>query len=77
LGAFAIAASARLAVVPVALRGARSVLPRDNWLPRRHPITVAVGEPIWPEGEGWDAAVALRDAQREQILRRCGEPDLG
>ncbi|MGQ0595551.1 MAG: AMP-binding protein [Gammaproteobacteria bacterium] len=77
MGAFAIAASARRPVVPVALRGARSVLPRDSWLPRRHPITVAVGEPIWPEGEGWDAAVALRDAAREQILRRCGEPDLG
>ncbi|MDQ3563714.1 MAG: AMP-binding protein [Pseudomonadota bacterium] len=77
MGAFAIAASVRRPVVPVALRGARSVLPQDSWLPRRHPITVAVGEPIWPEGEGWDAAVALRDAAREQILRRCGEPDLG
>ncbi len=77
MGAFAIAASLRLPVVPVALKGVRSVLPQDSWLPRRHPITVAVAEPIRPEAEGWDAAVALRDATREQILRRCGEPDLG
>ncbi|MCI0462423.1 MAG: membrane dipeptidase [Gemmataceae bacterium] len=30
---------------------------------------MAVAEPVWPEGEGWDAAVALREAAREQIRR--------
>jgi 1-acyl-sn-glycerol-3-phosphate acyltransferase len=76
MGAFAIAASLRRPVVPVALRGLRAVLPERSWFPRRHAISVAVGEPIRPQGEGWNAAVALRDAAREQILRRCGEPDL-
>ena len=32
--------------------------------------------PILPQGSDWNAAVALRDAARAEILRRCGEPDL-
>jgi hypothetical protein len=42
-------------------------------------VTVTVAPPVFPEvpeGSGWAAAVALRDAARAAILARCGEPEL-
>jgi 1-acyl-sn-glycerol-3-phosphate acyltransferase len=76
MGAFVIAAEAGVPVVPVAFRGTRSMLRADGWIFRRGPIRVVFGEPIRPEGRDWAAAVKLRDAAREEILRHCGEPDL-
>jgi 1-acyl-sn-glycerol-3-phosphate acyltransferase len=77
MGAFVAAAHAGAPVVPVALRGTRSMLREGQWLFRRAPITVAIGAPLEPEGADWQAALRLRDRAREQILRSCGEPDLG
>ncbi|MCE2481916.1 MAG: AMP-binding protein [Alphaproteobacteria bacterium] len=76
LGAFAAAAAAGATVVPVTVRGTRSILRGGQWFPRRGEVGVAVGEEIVPEGRGFDAAVALRDRARAAILARCGEPDL-
>ncbi len=76
MGAFVIAAEAGVPVVPVAFRGTRSMLRADGWIFRRGPIRVVFGEPIRPQGRDWAAAVKLRDAAREEILRHCGEPDL-
>jgi acyl carrier protein len=75
-GAFLAAAQANVAVVPVALRGLRSVLRDGTWLPRRGAVSVTFGVPIAPEGSDWSAAIALRDQVRAVILRHCGEPDL-
>jgi len=75
-GAFQAAAQAGIAVVPVALRGVRSVLRDGTWYLRRSPVAVTFGEPIAPEGDDWNAAVRLRDRVRAEILRHCGEPDL-
>ena len=75
-GAFLSAAQAGIPVVPVALRGVRSVLRDGTWYPRRAPISVTVGAPVAPDGGDWNAAVRLRDQVRKQILRHCGEPDL-
>jgi len=75
-GAFLSAAQAAIPVVPVALRGVRSVLRDGTWYPRRAPISVTVGAPVAPDGGDWNAAVRLRDQVRKQILRHCGEPDL-
>jgi acyl carrier protein len=75
-GAFQAAAQGGIPVVPVALRGVRSVLRDGTWYLRRAPISVVAGAPIAPEGTDWAAAVKLRDAVRAQILRHCGEPDL-
>ncbi len=74
-GAFQVAAQAGIPVVPVALRGVRSVLRDGTWYLRRAPITVTVGTSVAPEGADWAAAVKLRDAVREQILKACGESD--
>jgi len=75
-GAFLSAAQAGIPVVPVALRGVRSVLRDGTWYPRRAPVSVTIGSPVAPEGTDWNAALRLRDQVRKQILKHCGEPDL-
>ncbi|MBD5803579.1 putative fatty-acid--CoA ligase fadD21 [Azoarcus sp. Aa7] len=75
LGAFLAACEADLPVVPVTIRGTRTVLPDETWRPRRGPVTVTIGRPILPRGKDWSAALALRDAARRDILQHCGEPD--
>ncbi|MGE5638853.1 MAG: AMP-binding protein [Clostridia bacterium] len=75
-GAFQAAAQAGVPVVPVALRGVRSVLRDGTWYPRRAPISVTFGAPVAPDGEDWNATLRLRDRVRAQILKHCGEPDL-
>jgi 1-acyl-sn-glycerol-3-phosphate acyltransferase len=76
MGAFYVAAQARAPVVPVAIRGTRSMLRGDDWFPRRGAITVTVRPPIAAEGADLAAAVRLRDKVRKEILAHCGEPDL-
>jgi 1-acyl-sn-glycerol-3-phosphate acyltransferase len=75
-GAFQVAAQAGIPVVPVSLRGVRSVLRDETWYPRRAPIAVTVAAPIAPEGDDWNATLQLRDRTRAEILKHCGEPDL-
>ena len=76
MGAFVVAAQVGVPVVPVAIRGARSVLRDGSWFFRRGAIAVTVLAPIAPEGSDFSAAVALRNKVRAEILRHCGEPDL-
>jgi 1-acyl-sn-glycerol-3-phosphate acyltransferase len=76
MGAFVAAADAGLPVVPITIRGTRSKLRANCWFPRRGAVSVSISQPIWPEGEGWAAAVKLRDEVKAEILRHCGEPDL-
>ena len=76
LGAFAAAAAAGVPVVPVTLQGTRSVLRGGQWFPRPGGVRVALGSPMFAERDGFDAAIALRDAARAAILAGCGEPDL-
>ena len=83
MGAFLAAAEADLPVVPVAIRGTRSILLNETWFPRRGMITMTIGKPIEPaeardgaKDNVWSTALKLRDATREHILRHCGEPDL-
>jgi len=75
-GAFQVAAQAGIPVVPVGLRGVRSLLRDGTWYLRRSTVTVSFGEPVMPEGSDWNAAVRLRERVRAEILKRCGEPDL-
>ncbi len=77
LGAFKVASDAALTVFPGAIRGTRTLLRGDQWLPRRSPITIDIGEPIKPTGSEFAAVLALRDEARAAMLARCGEPDLG
>lgn len=76
LGAFRVAAEAGVPVIPLALRGTRSILRGGQWFPRRGAVAVTVAPPIQPAGSDFAAAVALRDAARGELLRLVGEPDL-
>ena len=76
-GAFAVAAQAGVPVVPVAIRGARTVFRDQAWLPRHGTVTLHFAAPVMPSGSDWRAIVKLRDDVREPLLRHCGEPDIG
>ncbi|MGH8688112.1 MAG: AMP-binding protein [Burkholderiales bacterium] len=75
-GAFQVAAQSGAPVVPVALRGIRSVLRDGTWYARRAAIAVTLGDPVRAEGGDWPTTLDLRDRVRAEILRHCGEPDL-
>ncbi|MCU7906568.1 MAG: AMP-binding protein [Candidatus Thiodiazotropha sp. (ex Epidulcina cf. delphinae)] len=83
MGAFVAAAEANLPVVPITIRGTRSILRSGTWFPHHGAITVNFGEPIYPQTikektaeSDWMIAVKLRNASRENILHHCGETDL-
>jgi 1-acyl-sn-glycerol-3-phosphate acyltransferase len=76
MGAFVAAASVGTPLVPVAMRGTRSVLRDGQWFPSRALIQVIVSAPLLPDGRDWAAAVRLRDRARAAIGVGCGEPDL-
>jgi len=77
LGAFVVSAQTGAPLVPVTLRGTRSLLRDGSWWPRRHPLAVRIDAPLRPQGSSWSDAVALRDAARQRIASACAEPDLG
>jgi 1-acyl-sn-glycerol-3-phosphate acyltransferase len=76
LGAFVVSAETATPIVPIVLRGTRSVLREGRWLPSRYPVEIGIEPAVAPAGRDWSAAVQLRDRVREVMLRRCGEPDL-
>ena len=77
LSAFLVAGQAGIPVLPVTIRGTRSILRGGQWFPRRGKIVVHVGRPIAPQGSDFAAAVRLRDQARAVVLDHYGEPDLG
>jgi len=77
MGAFAVAAQAGAPVVPLTLRGTRSVLREGQWLFRRGAVSATLSAPLEPAGADWNGAIELRNRTRAEILRLCAEPDLG
>jgi len=76
MGAFVVAAITGVPTVPVAIRGTRTILRPEHHFPRRGAVNVVVGEPTWPSGADWAAAVELQRATRNAVLRLSGEPDV-
>jgi 1-acyl-sn-glycerol-3-phosphate acyltransferase len=83
MGAFETAAKTGLPVVPVAIRGSRSIMRAGSWFPRRGAVRVIIAEPIATReilartgGDLWQTTVALRNLTRSRILAHSGEPDL-
>jgi 1-acyl-sn-glycerol-3-phosphate acyltransferase len=73
LGAFRAAVDAKRPVVPISLRGTRSVLPDRAWLLRRGQVDVSICPPLVPQAAGWPEMVRMRDAARATIARESGE----
>jgi 1-acyl-sn-glycerol-3-phosphate acyltransferase len=74
LGAFVVAARAGVPIVPVALRGARELLPDGTWWPRRSVLEVEVCDPLEPATDAddeLDASQRLRTASLRAIARRA------
>ena len=76
MGAFVVAAETDVPVVPVGIRGTRTILRPAHHFPRRGAVDIAVGEPIWPSGTDWAAAIDLQHAARNAVLDLSGEPDV-
>jgi 1-acyl-sn-glycerol-3-phosphate acyltransferase len=62
-GAFVLAIEAQVPVVPIAVEGARDVLPSDGFSVRPGTIRVAFGDPI--------PTVGLTEADREDLMKRA------
>jgi 1-acyl-sn-glycerol-3-phosphate acyltransferase len=84
MGAFETAVRLCIPIVPIAIRGTRSILRAGSWFPRRGAIAVTIGRPIYPgtdpgaeEKDSWAETLLLRDKARQWLLNHCGEPDLG
>ena len=75
MGAFAAAAQTGAPILPLALQGTRWVLPDESWMPRKGKVRISIGDPITPQGSGWEEALTLRNQTRKFILAHCGEPD--
>ena len=75
LGAFLVAARTGLPVVPVGIRGARSILRGVSWFPRLGAAGVAIGAPIPPPGGEFSDAIELRDRVRTQVMSLSAEAD--
>jgi 1-acyl-sn-glycerol-3-phosphate acyltransferase len=75
LGAFTVAAQAGVLVTPVTIRGSRTLLRDENWLPRRSRVRIEISPPLYPDGSDFAAAIRLRDAARAEVLKHCDEPD--
>ena len=83
LGAFTVAAEAEVPVIPVAIRGTRSILRSGSWFPHHGSISIDIGEALNSKAmmdehdqDTWHVALELRNQSRDFILRHCAEPDL-
>jgi 1-acyl-sn-glycerol-3-phosphate acyltransferase len=84
LGAFSAAVQADVPIVPIVVRGTRSMLRDGSWFPRSGALEVEILAPISAsqlhQGDTstqFERAVDLRDQCRAVMLQACGEPDLG
>lgn len=76
LGAFLTATRSGLPVVPIAISGTRRMLPSGAWLPKPSRLEVKILPAVEATGNGRDAARAMRDKVRSQILANIDEEDL-
>jgi 1-acyl-sn-glycerol-3-phosphate acyltransferase len=84
IGPFLAAVELSLPVVPVAIMGARSALHPDSAIIRPGNVSLSILEPIMINKDQdnirldvWHLALKLKDRARAEILRNCGEPDVG
>ncbi len=81
LGPFNVAVASDAQVIPVAIKGTRSILRPGAWFPHHGHISVTIGEAIKlsdeeKKSDNWHKALALSQKSRTFILEHCEEPDL-
>jgi len=80
MGAFTTSVDTGVPIIPIVLRGTRSILRDGTRLLRPGSVHVKVLEPInynaRPLSDRWKDSLAIRDKVREKILTNCAEPDL-
>jgi 1-acyl-sn-glycerol-3-phosphate acyltransferase len=72
-GAFALAVTTRLPVVPTTIYGTREAMRADSWWIRGGPVTLVIDEPIPTDGLGRQRIERLRDQTWEIIAKRYEE----
>ncbi|EXJ14540.1 AMP-binding protein [Imhoffiella purpurea] len=72
MGAFAVAAQARVPLIPVAIHGTRARMPGDSFRPSPGKVDLFIGAPLIPQGGDWQTAVDLRESARAFIARQAG-----
>jgi 1-acyl-sn-glycerol-3-phosphate acyltransferase len=75
-GAFAAAIKGELPIVPLAIVGARNVLPGGTLLPRPGRLKIHVLDAVPPTHAAFASSSELAETARQRILRVLGEPDL-
>lgn len=76
LGAFATAIKTRSPLVPLVIRGSRSILPANQFLPQRASLTIDILQPIAPDEAPFAKHRLLAQATRQRMLPVLSEPDL-
>ena len=76
LGAFRVASLAQVPVIPLLIRGSRSVLPAGSWLPQYGALEISILSALSAPGNDGDAASQLQHAVRISMLKELDEPDL-
>jgi len=69
-----LAARAKVPMIPVGIHGTAEALPLGRILPRRRPITVRIGAPIPPPGQGRAALARATEDAAEKILALRSDP---
>lgn len=73
-GAFKLATDTNTPVCPIAINGARDILPDEAYLLKPRAIYITVYESIYPESSEWSEVLRVSALAREQIAKGCGEP---
>jgi len=71
-GAFSIAARHDMPLVPLIIKGTRTMLPAERWLPIPARLSIAIQAPLFAAADPAQA----REICRQIILAELGEPDL-
>ena len=75
-GAFVAAIKGDMPVVPVAISGAREMMPSGRLMPRKSGLVIEILPAIAPGDDDYASSRKLAEASRQRIITAIGEPDL-
>jgi 1-acyl-sn-glycerol-3-phosphate acyltransferase len=76
LGAFAVATAAGCPVIPVGIRGTRTILRPGTSSPHRGVAEVVIGSPIQPLREGFSGDIDLSDCARRAVAELSAQSEI-